>query len=100
MATLRFRFLNGGQGSPRAVVYLDVAHGEQGLALGDTGWIAAATNLAAFEEELSRLETEFSEIRREAQLRFADHAAKRYCGEREGRVRLLLKCTILMRDVR
>ena len=71
MATLRF-FLNRGQGSPRAVVYLDLAHGEQGLAPGNTEWIAAATNLAAFEEELSRLETELSEIRREAQLRCAD----------------------------
>ena len=35
-------------------------------------------DLAAFEHEIDRLVADLADIRLEAQLRFADHAAKRY----------------------
>jgi hypothetical protein len=78
MASLRFRFLDRLRSAPRAVIYVDITSQPHVYVAAGAGWIATAVSLVAFEQEIDRLEAELSEIRREAQLRFAGHAAKRY----------------------
>ena len=78
MASLRFRFFDRLHGLPHAVISVNAESRHQRYGEAKAGWIAAASNLEAFEQEIDRLVAELSEIRREAQLRFADHAAKRY----------------------
>ena len=87
MAFLKFQFIDGLSGSPRAVIYVKGSQ-QHGDGAAKTQWIAAAKSLASFEDEIDRLIAELSEIRLEAQLRFADHAAKRYRGARRWMFRI------------
>jgi hypothetical protein len=90
MATLSFSFFDRWRGSPRAVIYVKRSE-QHGYGADKMGWITTANNLAAFELEIDRLGAELSEIRREAQLRFADHAAKRYRATRHRRLLFRIK---------
>jgi hypothetical protein len=77
MASLKFMFLDRFGEPPRAVIYVKGTE-QRGCGAAKTPWIATAKNLAAFEHEIDRLVADLADIRLEAQLRFADHAAKRY----------------------
>ena len=75
MASLKFQFVDLLGASPRAVIDVEgTEHDGHGAA--KARWIATAMSLAVFEHEIDRLVSELSEIRLEAHLRFADHAAK------------------------